>query len=123
MLVQQQKFERKQLLKSFLTNASFEEVVASIVYWAKDRLSTYVCLTNVHMLVEAYQNPSFNQIVNEADLTLPDGKPLAVMMNLLYKTRQKQIAGMDLTLGVLKAAEENKLSVFFWADRRKFSIK
>ena len=55
---------------------SYQAVVAQITSWAKTKESRYVCVANVHMVMEAYDLPAFMHIVNDADLVTPDGIPL-----------------------------------------------
>lgn len=104
---------KKQILESPITNAPFTDVVQNIVEAAQNHESDYVCLANVHMLVEAWQDPAFQHVLNRAKIATPDGKPLAVAMNLLYGTQQAQISGTDLTLSLLDEAQKKELSVFF----------
>lgn len=111
--VTQTPLKRKQILNSFITNEPYETILETIVDLGKRHQSAYVCLANAHMLIEAYKDEAFNAIVNESDIAAPDGRPLSLGMNLLYGTRQEQVAGMDLMLGILKRAEESGLSVFF----------
>src|SRR4051812_25818539 len=104
---------KKQILKTFITNESYGTVLEEVLALGRARQSSYVCLANSHMLVEASRDPSFNEVVNSATIATPDGKPLSVAMNMLYDTRQEQIAGMDLMQGVLTEAEKSQLTVFF----------
>jgi N-acetylglucosaminyldiphosphoundecaprenol N-acetyl-beta-D-mannosaminyltransferase len=115
MLLKTQPLKRLRLLKTFITNESFDTILSTILAMGRHRESGYVCLTNTHMLIEAYNDPSFCDVVNEAAIAAPDGKPLSIAMNWLYRTGQEQVAGMDLMLGILREAEKNQLSVFFWA--------
>ena len=43
----------------------------------------YICVANVHMCMECFDSPGFCALVNEADLVIPDGKPLSVAQRLL----------------------------------------
>lgn len=44
--------------------------------------SGYVTVNNVHTMMEGFWDPSFQQIINEAYLSIPDGKPLEVVGKL-----------------------------------------
>src|SRR5690606_10458617 len=43
----------------------------------------YVACANVHMTMEAVEDPAFAEVVNAADLVVPDGKPLFLMQKRL----------------------------------------
>ncbi len=77
---------------------------------AKNR-SGYVCVSNVHMCMETFDHPDFRNVVNSADLVVPDGKPLAIGMKLLGSTTTEQVRGADLTKELLKLADKKKLVI------------
>src|SRR4051812_41261806 len=56
-----------------LSPVSVGGAVRRILETATRHESAVVCLANVHMLMEAYDDPSFEQQLNSADLVLPDG--------------------------------------------------
>ena len=95
--------------------ASYEAFLDEIVSFSKNKeSSSYVCVANVHMFIEAYNDRSFNEIMNRADIVTPDGMPLVAALNLLYGIKQGRVAGMDLLPDLLKQANINNLSVFFY---------
>lgn len=79
----------------------------------ENKTSGYVCFSNVHMLIEAYDNPEFAHIVNEADYTLPDGFPIAKSFQLLYGIKQERIAGMDFLPNFLEHCNKRRYKVSF----------
>lgn len=81
---------------------------------AKNNISSYVCVANVHMCIEAYQDETFAALVNQADIVTPDGMPLVRALNMLYGVRQPRVAGMDLLPDLLKEAERNEIGVCFY---------
>lgn len=116
MQAMQVSFKKKSVLNAEITNASREEILEHILNLAKTRSSAYVCLSNVHMVIEAFHNKEFNHILSNADIAIPDGKPISICMNLLYGTRQEQIAGPDLMIDLFRQAELKNLSIFFYGS-------
>ena len=92
---------------------SFEEQIMLILRWAKMRASKIICLANVHMLMEAYWNPAFAQVLHKADLVTPDGKPLVWMLHMMGALHQNQVAGMDIFLNLCDLAEQTGIKVYF----------
>ena len=78
----------------------FEEQIMLMLRWAKIRASKIVCLANVHMIMEAYSNPIFKKVLDQADLVTPDGRPLVWMLRKLGIHNQNQVAGMDVFLNL-----------------------
>jgi N-acetylglucosaminyldiphosphoundecaprenol N-acetyl-beta-D-mannosaminyltransferase len=80
----------------------------------KEGESFYVCIANVHMLIEAYRNRSFAKAINGANLVTPDGKPLAWALRLLHGLKQERVCGMDMLPCLLQAASDKELPVIFY---------
>lgn len=104
---------KKELLDIPVTCLPFEEQIMLILRWAKLRTSKVICLANVHMLVEAYRNSSFAEVLHSADLVTPDGKPLVLMLRRLGIKHQNQVAGMDVFLNLCDLAEQIGIKVYF----------
>lgn len=104
------------LFDSWVSTATYHEAVNKIIELATDKRSSFVCCANVHMLMEAQQQPKFNHVVNSADIVTPDGKPLSLLMKYQHGLSQERICGMDLFADILAAAEQKDLSVFFYGS-------
>jgi N-acetylglucosaminyldiphosphoundecaprenol N-acetyl-beta-D-mannosaminyltransferase len=100
-----------------------KEFVPEIMLKALERKSEYVCVANVHMLVEAYKDHSFARVVNNADITTPDGVPLTWAMRGIHKIKQERVAGMDLLPALLQKAAELKLPVYFYGGTDEMLTK
>jgi N-acetylglucosaminyldiphosphoundecaprenol N-acetyl-beta-D-mannosaminyltransferase len=87
---------------------SYGDASKHVVRWAHEQRSAYVCVASVHMVMEAFDSPTFQQLVNEADLITPDGRPLVWALKSLGARSASQVRGTDLTAYVAeRAAREN----------------
>ncbi len=105
--------------KIFSTNISvgtYRNFIDDVFLLAAQQRSSYVCFANVHMIVEAHYDATFNTIINQADVTTPDGRPLSIFLNLTKKINQPRICGMDVFPDVLKEAERRGMSVYFYGN-------
>jgi N-acetylglucosaminyldiphosphoundecaprenol N-acetyl-beta-D-mannosaminyltransferase len=93
--------------------ASFEQQAEAILQWSKRNLSKVVCVANVHMLTEASWDARLADVLQEADMVTPDGMPLVWMIQLLKRSHQDRVAGMDLMQAVCRKAEADGVGVFF----------
>src|SRR5690606_27179529 len=93
---------------------TYRRFVLDIIQKAVMGRSSYICVANVHMCIEAYDDPEFARVVNGADLITPDGMPLAKAIKILYGEHQDRVAGMDLLPDLLKEAESRGLSCFVY---------
>ncbi|MEO8041346.1 MAG: glycosyltransferase, partial [Acidobacteriota bacterium] len=65
----------------------------------------YVCVANVHVAIEAENDPQFATLVNDADIVLPDGTPLVWMQRFQGNDDATQVRGPSLMPMLMKHAE------------------
>ncbi len=114
---------KKELIGIGISTGYYKKIIRSIVDLSHAKKGGYVCVANVHMIIEAYNDKEFARIVNSADIVTPDGKPLCILLRILYGKFQERVAGMDLLPDLLDEAESEGLSVFFYGGTKKSLIK
>ena len=77
-------FEKLKIISLSVHRIGFSESLEQVMGLALKKSPSYVCFANVHMVIEAYNNRAILNQVDNADLVLPDGKPLAIACNMLY---------------------------------------
>lgn len=102
-----------------IDHVSFAESLDKVMDWGLAHRPAYVCFANVHMTIEAHEDVSFREKVNQANLVLADGKPVAVAGKLLYGKKQERIAGMDFMPAVLAKANEQKARIFLYGSTQQ----
>lgn len=105
---------KKRLFSIDLSTGSYTSFVNQILRLASYRESSYVCVANVHMLVEASKDLEFARVVNGANIITPDGMPLAKSLKFIFGINQDRVAGMDLLPDLLASCENEGLSVYFY---------
>lgn len=95
---------------------SYEAATNQIIKWAKAKESRYVCTANVHMLMEAYDDPAFSTVMNQADLVTPDGMPLVFTLQALVEEKVNRVCGPDLTLYICQAAAKQGIPIGFYGS-------
>jgi len=73
-----------------------------------------VCVATVHMVMEAFDDPRFQRIVNAADRVTPDGVPLVWALRLLGVKDAERVYGPSLLPVVCELARERGISVGFY---------
>jgi N-acetylglucosaminyldiphosphoundecaprenol N-acetyl-beta-D-mannosaminyltransferase len=102
------------LLSLLVTTGSYKKFIEDISMMALQNKGSYVCVANVHMLIEAHKDPNFAAVVNNADMATPDGMPLVWAIKKLYGVQQDRVAGMDLLPDLLQSAAQQKIAVYFY---------
>ncbi|SDL32224.1 N-acetylglucosaminyldiphosphoundecaprenol N-acetyl-beta-D-mannosaminyltransferase [Catalinimonas alkaloidigena] len=98
-----------------VTTAPYATIREEILQLGRERRG-YVCFANVHMTIEAHQDPTFVRVLEEATIVSPDGRPLSILMRLLYGIPQERACGMDLLPELLGEAARRGLSVYFYGS-------
>ena len=102
-----------------ITTGKYQDQIEMMLDKARKKESAYICVANVHMLVETNISSDFQKTVNNSFMTVPDGKPLTWAIKLLHKKiKQDRVCGMDLFPDLLKEAEQEKLSVYFYGGKQ-----
>ncbi|MBA4109875.1 MAG: glycosyltransferase [Leptothrix sp. (in: Bacteria)] len=104
------------VLDTFIDATSWDEAISRIADWGAEHQSRYVTLCNVHSVVTGSQTAKFANVINGADMALPDGAPVAWMMRKEGFAEQQRISGPDLMLRYLAEAERRGQSVFFYGS-------
>jgi N-acetylglucosaminyldiphosphoundecaprenol N-acetyl-beta-D-mannosaminyltransferase len=101
------------ILGTRIDPTSYPSAAAQIVGWAQNHESRYICVANVHMVMEAHDNPDFMDKVNGASLITPDGMPLVWALRRMGHPTQTRVYGPDLMLKVIEQAVGEKIPVGF----------
>jgi len=106
--------EHRYILGMRVDATSYARATQRIIRWAEAGESRYVCVANVHMVMEAYDDPAFRAIVNAADLVTPDGMPLVWTLRCMGIHEQERVYGPTLTLWVAQEAARRGIPVGFY---------
>jgi N-acetylglucosaminyldiphosphoundecaprenol N-acetyl-beta-D-mannosaminyltransferase len=108
---------RVPVLKLGIDLCDYRTVINHILELAHAGKGGYVCVANVHVVIEAENDPRFAELVNDADLVLPDGTPLVWMQRLQGNDNAMQVRGPSLMPMLMERAAAVKLSVGFLGGR------
>jgi len=86
----------------------------AVAFVEEKKAGAYICAANVHMCMEAYDDPSFRGVVNGADLVVPDGRPLVWAQRLLGNRGAQQLRGMDLMLALCEQSARDGTPIGFY---------
>lgn len=113
----------KPVLEAFIDAVSWDEAIGQITKWGAARESRYVCICNVHSAVTTTRDVEFKIAVNNADMSTPDGAPIAWALRRLGHSGQQRINGPDLMMKYLAEAERLNQVVFFYGSTEETLAK
>jgi N-acetylglucosaminyldiphosphoundecaprenol N-acetyl-beta-D-mannosaminyltransferase len=80
----------------------------------KNRRKGYICVTGVHGVMEAQDDPDFRAILNNAFLCTPDGMPMVWAGKMNGHPEMDRVYGPDLMLEVCAWSEKSGCRHFFY---------
>ncbi len=93
--------------------------LSRIEEWAGRRESRYICICNVHSVVEAAKDSSFGLTLAEADMATPDGMPIAWTLRRHGFKSQQRINGPDLMQKYCERATASTASIYLYGGTEK----
>ena len=111
--------QKKSIISLNIHTGTYQAFLQKIIDFSKAKISSYVCLANVHMTTEAYLNKEFAENVNNATIVAPDGLPLVKSLKLLYGIKQDRIAGLDILPDLFKEIEKYKLGIYIYGTTKE----
>lgn len=102
-----------------IDDVDLKEATDLAVTWLGGKGKKYIVTPNPEFLIAAMHDPEFRKILNDADLSIPDGIGLKIA-NPKLKNR---LAGVDLVTQLCKVAEEKGFTVAFLGGYDNVAIK
>jgi N-acetylglucosaminyldiphosphoundecaprenol N-acetyl-beta-D-mannosaminyltransferase len=92
-----------------LTNPN--QALSRVERLVETKKGAYVCVSNVHMCMEAMGCNDFQSIVNKADFVIPDGRPLCWAQSLLGYAGAEQVRGRDIMNAICASSGERSINI------------
>lgn len=102
------------ILGSRIDVTNYDDACDRIVQWSAERRSCYIVAANVHVVMTAYWNQAYRQVVNNAALVTSDGMPLVWALRLLGQQKATRVYGPDLMLAWCQRALDTQLSIYLY---------
>lgn len=82
----------------------------------QDLRGKYICVSNVHTVVTAYEDERYKEIQNASAMILPDGKPLSLVQKRRGFSEAQKVSGPDLMPEIFRISEEKGYTHFFYGS-------
>lgn len=86
----------------------------AIAVAVRERRKGYICVTGVHGVMEAQDDPAFKNILNGAFLCTPDGMPMVWAGKIAGHKDMRRVYGPDLMLDICRWSETSGAKHFFY---------
>lgn len=95
---------------------STDQAADEIVAWARAGEARYACFSNAHGTIEAQDDPAFADVLNGADLNLPDGMSAVREMRARGLDQRDRVYGPDAMRAVAVRAAEAGVPVALYGS-------
>lgn len=115
--------EKQAVLGIGISKTSYGEVVELCRHWAQERRTSsplrarYICVTSVHGVIVAQDDPTVAEVLNEADVATPDGMPIVWALRSFGAPKQQRVYGPTLMLALCRMAAETGGRIFLYGGR------
>lgn len=105
---------RVNILGVDVDDVSEQEAVDAILRLSNDkRRHRYVATVNSEFVMLAYRNNDFKQIINQSDLSLPDGAGVVLAKLIMGGKEQNRVTGVDLIDRICSKSEVSPIRIGF----------
>lgn len=115
---------RKQnILGIGISATSYDEVVSLCTTWALERRefpldrARYICVTSVHGIITAQDEPEVADCLNAAEIATPDGMPVVWALRSFGCQDQNRVYGPTLMLKICESAAKHGLRIYLYGGR------
>jgi N-acetylglucosaminyldiphosphoundecaprenol N-acetyl-beta-D-mannosaminyltransferase len=107
------------VLDTFVHALDWGQTRGLVARWIGGGESRYVCLCNVHSVVSAQGDPEYAEVLDRADLVLPDGMPVAWALRRRGFAGQPRISGPDLMWHCCEDLARDGEALFLYGSTRE----
>lgn len=108
-----------EILKTNINVTSMEDTLAYIGTHIDELRGSYICVSNVHTTVMAYENAHYRTIQNSAAMALPDGAPLSRYSRAAGFRKAERVTGPDLMTELFQRSDRNGYRHFFYGSTQQ----
>jgi N-acetylglucosaminyldiphosphoundecaprenol N-acetyl-beta-D-mannosaminyltransferase len=105
---------KERILSTTVSITDYKTACDRIFIHAAAHQSCYIIAANVHVVMTAYWNPDYRQVVNHAALVTPDGMPLVLALRWLGHPQATRVYGPDLMLACCQRAAQDQVPVYLY---------
>ncbi len=115
--------EKIDVLGCKFDNVNMQEAVEKCKEFIRDNAGNLVVTPNPEIVMRAREDKEFMDIINEAELVIPDGIGIIKAANILKTPLKERVAGYDLICNLLEEGKNGSISFYFFGSKPGFAEK
>ncbi|MDP4087156.1 MAG: WecB/TagA/CpsF family glycosyltransferase [Bacillota bacterium] len=117
------KSKKLQKLGIHFVNKGFPEVVDFLSEQIQRERKTFLVTANPEIVMYARENSEYRDLVQTADLVVPDGFGIILASKILKSPIQERVTGYDLTIRLLELANQNQWRIYLLGGQDRTNKK
>lgn len=109
-------FQKVKILDVDVASLTMDEAVETVERYMDEKQGALIATANAEMIMMADQDQVLKEILNQAELVVPDGAGTVWASNYLGVLMPERVAGYDLTQNLLARAPKKKRRIFFFGS-------
>lgn len=109
--------ERINILGINFDNVNMTEAVDKCKAFLSSDTGHLIVTPNPEIVMRAKDNPEFKELINNADLVIPDGIGIIKAGNILGTPLKERVAGYDLICNLFEEGKDGSISFYFWGSK------
>ena len=106
------RLKKEKIFNINITSADYKKIVQYVSYIIKSKRKIQIVTPNPEFVVMAQKDSEFRNILNRAEVSIPDGAGLILSFIFLGRSNKLRITGVDLMLNLCRQAVERNWTVF-----------
>lgn len=109
--------EKVKIRDIFIDNTTVKEAVEKTVELSKNGFGNIVITPNAEIAQLCHEDEKLKDIVNQAQLVVPDGVGVVLASKILKKPLKEKVAGYEVAKNLFPYLEKENLSVYFFGSK------
>jgi N-acetylglucosaminyldiphosphoundecaprenol N-acetyl-beta-D-mannosaminyltransferase len=106
--------QRISIINVGIDTTSYADTCDRVTMLAQSHQSCYIVAANVHVVMTAYWNHAYRQVLANAEIVTPDGMPLVWGLRSLGAKNQQRVYGPDLMMALCDRAGTENLPIYLF---------
>jgi N-acetylglucosaminyldiphosphoundecaprenol N-acetyl-beta-D-mannosaminyltransferase len=100
-----------------IDNVSLVDALNKVIEFMEKKCCSLVITPNTEIVMNAQKDPELLEVIQAADLVVPDGIGLLYASKILRQELQERVTGVDLMREVLEYCNQNKKSIYIFGGK------
>ncbi len=105
------------ILGVLVDRADFQSALGTVKQYLDSDVAHAIYTPNPEIIMHAYRNKKYMDVLNRADMVVPDGIGVVYGSKIVGKPVKERVAGYDLSCALLKYAGEKSKKVFLFGGK------